>query len=138
MILAAMAMGVEYAWVQQGSAGKGVRPRRFLVVKTLSLMAVVGIGHLVVILAMGISSLIISYTLTDTGVATNAVQWFRTGADVIKSMYAMLPFVIMGMFFAILTSSPSSGIVISVLFFLCEVILKGVLGTFLGPDAAGF
>ena len=137
MVLAAMAMGVEYTWgTARQVLAKGCGRGQFLAAKALSLMAVVGIGHLVVMLFMGIISLIISYTMTDTGVATNAVQWFRAGADVIKSMYAMLPFVIMGMFFAILTSSSSSGIVISVVFFLCEVILKGVLGTFLGPDAA--
>ncbi len=137
MILAATAMGVEYTW---GTARqvlvKGCGRGRFLVAKTLALVAVVGIGHLVVILSMGISSLIISFSMADIGITTDAIQWLRAGADAIKSMYMMLPYIILGMFFAILTSSASSGIVISVVFFIGESILRWIIGSYLGPDAA--
>ena len=137
MILAAMAMGVEYTWgTARQVLAKGCSRGRFLAAKTLALMAVVGIGHLVVILAMGISSLVISYTMADTGISTDAIQWFKAGADGFKSMYMMLPYIILGMFFAILTSSASSGIVISVVFFTGESILRWIIGSYLGPDAA--
>lgn len=135
MILASMATGVEYTW---GTARQVIAKEcgrwQFLAAKALALMGVVGIGHLVVILAMGISSLIISFTLGGTGVTTDATQWFRAGTDVIKSMYLMLPYIILGMFFAILTSSASSGIVISVVFYISESILRWIIGTYLGPD----
>ena len=136
MVLAAMAMGVEYTWgTARQVLAKGCGRGEFLLIKILSLMAVVGIGHMVVMLVTGISSLVISYTLLDTGIETDVIQWLRAGADVIKSMYAMLPYVVLGMFFALLTSSASSGIVISMVFFLCETILRGVLGAYVGPDA---
>ena len=137
MILAAMAMGVEYTWgTARQVIAKGCGRGRFLAAKTLALLAVVGIGHLVVILCMGMSSLIISYTMTDTGITTDTSQWFRAGADVIKSMYLMLPYIILGMFFAILTSSASSGVVISVVFFLGESFLGWIIGIYLGQDTA--
>lgn len=136
MILAAMAMGVEYTWgTARQVLAKGCGRGRFLVAKALALMGVVGIGHLVVILFMGISSLVISFTLGGTGITTDAAQWFGAGTDVIKSMYLMLPYIILGMFFAILTSSATSGIVISVVFYISESILRWVIGSYLGPDA---
>lgn len=136
MILAAMAMGVEYTWgTARQVLAKGCGRGRFLAAKILGLMAVVGIGHVVVILFMGISSLIISYTLAGTGVTTDAIQWLRPGVDVIKSMYMMLPYIVLGAFFAILTSSASSGIVISVVFFIGESMLRWIIGSYLGPDA---
>ena len=137
MILAAMAMGVEYTWgTARQVLAKGCGRGRFLAAKTLALLAVVGIGHLVVILCMGITSLIISYTLVDTGTTTDAIHWLRAGTDTIKSMYLMLPYIILGMFFAILTSSASSGIVISVVFFLGESFLGWIIGSYMGQDTA--
>ena len=137
MVLAAMAMGVEYTWgTARQVLAKGCGRGKFLVAKILSLMAVIAIGYLVVMLGTGISSLVISYALTDTGISTDTVLWLKAGISFFKTMYAMLPYIMLGMFFAILTSSASSGTVISVVFFLIEVILRQVIGASLGPDAA--
>ena len=137
MILAAMAVGVEYTWgTARQVLAKGCGRGQFLTAKILALTAVVGIGHLVVILSMGISSLIISYTLAGTGISTDVMQWLMQGVDTIKSICMMLPYVVLGMFFAILTSSASSGIVISVVFYISESILRWIIGSYLGPDAA--
>ncbi|MCY3713851.1 MAG: ABC transporter permease [Gemmatimonadetes bacterium] len=137
MILAAMAIGVEYTWgTARQVLAKGCGRGRFLAAKVLGLLAVVGIGHLAVILFMGISSLIITYTMAGTGISTDVMQWLRPGADVVKSMYMMLPYIILGTFFAVLTSSASSGIVISVVFYISESILRWIIGSYLGPDAA--
>lgn len=137
MILAAMAMGVEYTWgTARQVLSRGCGRGRFLAAKVLALLAVVGIGHLVVILVTAISSLIISYTFAGTGITTDIIQWLRPGADVLKSMYMMLPYIILGTFFAILTSSASSGIVITVVFYISESILRWIIGSYLGPDAA--
>lgn len=137
MLLAAMAMGVEYTWgTARQVLARGCGRGRFLAAKILALLAVVGIGHLVVILVTGISSLIISYTMADAGLTTGAIQWLRPGADVFKSMYMMLPYIILGTFFAILTSSASSGIVTSVVFYISESILRWIIGSYLGPDVA--
>ncbi len=137
MVLAALAMGVEYTW---GTAwqvlSKGCGRGTFLAAKILSLMTVVAAGYLVVMLGTGTSSLVISYAMTDTGISTDPVQWLKVGIYFLQTMYAMLPYVMLGMFFAILTTSASSGIVISVVFFLIEVILRQVIGANLGPDAA--
>lgn len=137
MVLAAMAMGNEYTWgTARQVLAKGCGRGTFLAAKVLSLMAVVAIGYLVVMLGTGTSSLVISYALTDTGISTDPVQWLKVGVYFFQTMYAMLPYVMLGMFFAILTTSASSGIVISVVFFLIEVILKQVIAGSLGPDAA--
>ena len=137
MVLAAMATGNEYSWgtarqVLAMGCGRGT----FIAAKILSLMALVAICYLVVMLGTGTSSLVISNALTDTGVSTDPVQWFMVGFYFIQTMYAMLPYVMLGMFFAILTTSASSGIVISIVYFLIEVISRQVLAGTLGPDAA--
>ncbi len=137
MVLAAMAMGNEYTWgTARQVLAKGCGRGTFIAAKILSLMALVAICYLVVMLGTGTSSLVISYALTDTGVSTDPVQWFKVGFYFIQTMYAMLPYVMLGIFFAILTTSASSGIVISIVYFLIEVILRQVLAGTLGPDAA--
>lgn len=139
MILAAMSMGVEYTWgTARQVIAKGCGRGRFLMAKALSLMAVTGIGHLVVLGVFGVISLAISFALTDAEIANDATRWLMAGVYVFKSMYLMLPYIALGMFFAILTSSASSGIVVSVVFYITEAMLSGILGMYLGPDWARF
>ena len=139
MVLAAMTMGYEYTWgTARQVLAKGCGRGTFLAAKIVSLMTVVAICYLVIMLGSGISSLVISYALTDTGISTDPVQWLKVGVYFFQTMYAMLPYVMLGMFFAILTTSASSGITISVVFFLIDVILRQVIAGSLGPDAARF
>lgn len=137
MVLAAMTMGFEYTWgTARQMLAKGCGRSTFLVVKILSIMTVIAIGYLVVMLGTGASSLVISYALTDTEISSDPVQWLKVGIYFLQTMYAMLPYVMLGMFFAILTTSASSGIAISVVFFLVDVTLRQVIAGILGPDAA--
>lgn len=136
MVLAAMAVGVEYTWgTARQVLAKGCGREEFLVSKILALMTVIAIGYLIVMLGTGMSSLVISYALTDIGISTDTVLWLKAGISFFKTMYAMIPYIMLGMFFAILTSSASSGVVIAVVFFLIEVILRPVIGASLGLDA---
>ncbi len=139
MILAALTTGEEYSWgtVRQVLA-RGCGRRRFLAIKVLSLMAVTAFGHMVILSVVGISSIVISISLTDTGIVTDAASWVKVAVSYCKSIYAMLPYVILGMFFSVVTSSASSGIVLAILFFIGELLLRWITFLNVGSDAARF
>ncbi len=139
MILAALSMGEEYSWgTARQILARGCGRGRFLAIKFVSLTAATAFGHMVVLTVAGIGSIVLSITLTDTGIVTDAVPWFKVLISFCKSIYAMLPFIMLGIFFAVLFYSASSGVVFVILFFLVELFLRWIVFLNAGHDAAGF
>ena len=130
MVLGASSMGVEYGWGTLRTAlARGTRRWQFLGAKALSLVLLSAAGLLVVSLTVVVSSLITaSLTLADGGGMVGAGQWSTAAVMFGKAVYGLVPFVILVLFFTVLTSSSSMGIAMSGAYYFAELILAQVLG----------
>ena len=130
MVLGASSMGVEYGWGTLRTAlARGTGRWQFLGAKALSLVLLSAAGLLVVSLTVVVSSLITaSLTLADGGGMVGAGQWSTAAVMFGKAVYGLVPFVILVLFFTVLTSSSSMGIAMSGAYYFAELILAQVLG----------
>ena len=130
MVLGASSMGVEYGWGTLRTAlARGTGRRQFLGAKALSLVLLSAAGLLVVSLTVTISSLITaSLTLGDGGGKVGSGQWSTAAVMFGKVVYGLVPFVILALFFTILTSSSSMGIAMSGAYYFAEFLLVRILG----------
>ena len=130
MVLGASSMGVEYGWGTLRTAlARGTGRWQFLVAKALSLVLLSAAGLLVVSLTVTISSLITaSLTLGDGGGMVGSGQWSTAAVMFGKVVYGLVPFVILALFFTILTSSSSMGIAMSGAYYFAEFLLVRILG----------
>ena len=130
MVLGASSMGVEYGWGTLRTAlARGTGRWQFLGAKALSLVLLSAAGLLVVSLTVTISSLITaSLTLGDGGGMVGSGQWSTAAVMFGKVVYGLVPFVILALFFTILTSSSSMGIAMSGAYYFAEFLLVRILG----------
>ena len=130
MVLGASSMGVEYGWGTLRTAlARGTGRWQFLGAKALSLVLLSAAGLLVVSLTVTISSLITaSLTLGDGGGMLGSGQWSTAAVMFGKVVYGLVPFVILALFFTILTSSSSMGIAMSGAYYFAEFLLVRILG----------
>ena len=130
MVLGASSMGVEYGWGTLRTAlARGTGRWQFLGAKALSLVLLSAAGLLVVSLTVAISSLITaSLTLGDGGGMVGSGQWSTAAVMFGKVVYGLVPFVILALFFTILTSSSSMGIAMSGAYYFAEFLLVRILG----------
>ena len=130
MVLGASSMGVEYGWGTLRTAlARGTGRWQFLGAKALSLVLLSAAGLLVVSLTVTISSLITaSLTLGDGGGMVGSGQWSTAAVMFGKVLYGLVPFVILALFFTILTSSSSMGIAMSGAYYFAEFLLVRILG----------
>ena len=130
MVLGASSMGVEYGWGTLRTAlARGTGRWQFLGAKALSLVLLSAAGLLVVSLTVTISSLITaSLTLGDGGGMVGSGQWSTAAVMFGKVVYGLVPFVILALFFTILTSSSSMGIAMSGGYYFAEFLLVRILG----------
>ena len=130
MVLGASSMGVEYGWGTLRTAlARGTGRWQFLGAKALSLVLLSAAGLLVVSLTVTISSLITaSLTLGDGGGMVGFGQWSTAAVMFGKVVYGLVPFVILALFFTILTSSSSMGIAMSGAYYFAEFLLVRILG----------
>ena len=129
MILAASAMGGEYGWGTLRTAlTRGIGRWQFLKAKALSVLLLAGLGLLGVCLAVAAGSLIGASLISEGSVGlAGSGEWSTALTLFGKTLYAMVPYAILALFLAVLTSSASMGISISLAYYFVELILVGIL-----------
>ena len=137
-ILAASAMGVEYGWgTLRMALTKGTGRWQFLAGKILALVLMGAAGLVVVSVTVSISSLIAALTLpTPTpgeGAALAGAGEDRLEAAVTfgrmlgKVLYVFLPYMMLALFFAVLTSSAATAIAVTLTYRVVELIFVPIL-----------
>lgn len=123
MVLAASSLGTEYGWGTLRTAlTKGVGRWQILCSK-LALGVILGGAGLLAMAAVICISSIIGGALSGEGSAPlpgPSESWPGTVATLAKSVYALVPYVVLGTFFVVLTQSTAQGITLSVVFFVVE------------------
>ena len=129
MILAGSAMGGEYGWGTLRTALiRGIGRWQFLKAKALSVLLLAGLGLLGVCLAVAASSLIGASLISEGSVGlAGSGEWSTALTLFGKTLYAIVPYAILALFLAVLTSSASMGISISLAYYFVELILVGIL-----------
>ena len=129
LILASLAIGVEYSWgTLRGVLTKGIRRWQFLGAKALLLVLMVTAGLFFLSLTVVASSLIAALlTLHEGGGLADSGEW-RTAAVMFgKMVYALTPYVILALFLSVLTASLGIGVALSLAYYLAETFLMGTL-----------
>ncbi len=150
-ILAVAAMGVEYGWGTLRTAlTRGTGRWQFLGAKALSLVFMAVAGLLFLSLALVVSSLLAAWlTLGDGRGLADFGEWSSVGIVFGKLVYALLPYIVLGLFFSVLTSSSGPAISLGMGYIVVELILVGVLSNLfdwfgtvsdymLGPNVAAW
>ena len=128
-ILAVSSMGVEYGWGTLRTAlTRGTGRWQFLGAKALSLVLTAVAGLLFLSLAIVVSSLLAAWlTLGDGGGLADFGEWSSVAIVFGKLVYALLPYIVLGLFFSVLTSSSGPAISLGMGYIVVELILVGVL-----------
>ena len=129
MILAVSSMGVEYGWGTLRTAlTRGTGRWQFLGAKALSLVMMAVAGLLFLSLALVVSSLLAAWlTLGDGQGLADFGEWSSVGIVFGKLVYALLPYIVLGLFFSVLTSSSGPALSLGMGYIVVELILVGVL-----------
>ena len=130
MVLSSSVVGSEYGWGTLRTAlTKGTGRWQFLTSKAL-LVAVLGFLLLLTVsVTVAISSVIATYfTLGDGGWFNDTSQWPEFGILLGKGTVGLLPYMMLGFFFSVLTSSSGTGISIALAYhFVVELIVAPLL-----------
>ena len=128
-ILAVASMGVEYGWGTLRTAlTRGTGRWQFLAAKALSLALVGVAGLLLLSLALIVSSLLAAWlTLGDGRGLADFGEWSAAFAIFGKLVYALLPYVMLGLFLSVLTSSSGPAVSLGMGYIVVELILVSVL-----------
>ena len=150
-ILASSALGVEYGWgTLRAILTRGRTRRQLLAAKVVSLMLLIVAGLLVVSLTSAASSLIVGWlTLSDGLGFADSGSWSAVAVMFGKTIYSLVPYTLLALFFTVLTSSAGMGIALVLGYYFIELFAVGVLfarfGWFhhisdflLGPSTAGW
>ena len=150
-ILASAAMGVEYGWGTLRTAlTRGTGRWQLLVAKVVALMLLVVAGLLILSLTSVASSSIVGWlTLSDGLGFADSGKWSSAGVMFGKTVYSLVPYTLLALFFTILTSSTGKGIALVLGYYFIELFAAGALfarfGWFhhisdflLGPNIAGW
>ena len=150
-IMAVSSMGVEYGWGTLRTAlTRGTGRWQFLGAKALSLVFMAVAGLLFLSLALVVSSLLAAWlTLGDGRGLADFGEWSSVGIVFGKLVYALLPYIVLGLFFSVLTSSSGPAISLGMGYIVVELILVGVLSNLfdwfgtvsdymLGPNVAAW
>ena len=150
MVLAASVMGTEYAWgTLRTSLVSGVARRKFLASKVVTLLAVAVGGLLVTGLFLALTSLLFTFLIRHVGGEWTEGEWGTVLIVFGKTFYGIVPYLMLAVFFAVLTSSTGIGIALAMGYYMIEGITVGILsGLFdwfepvanflLGPNVAAW
>ena len=131
MILAASLTGTEYGWgTVRTVLTRGAGRWPFLASK-LILVALLGAAALVVGTAsLAISSFIASLTLEGGNWIAESAEWGEVARMFGKTVFGLVPYVTLAVFFAVLTSSSGAAIGLSLGYAVAEGIVVGILASF--------
>lgn len=131
MVLAASMIGTEYAWgTLRTNLVSGVARRKFLASKVLTLLAVVAGGLLVTALVMALTSLLFTFLVRDVGGGWTEGDWATTFVIFGKVFYGLVPYLMLAVFLAVLTSSTGVGTALAMGYYMVEAIAVGILTGF--------
>ena len=128
MILAASIVGSEYGYgtLRTVLAG-GIGRWKFLFAKILLLIRMSSDALVIIGLVAVASSLAIALISTDEGGIADSGKWSDVVLIFLKTVYGLLPFIALGVFITVLTTSRGVGIALSVGYFIVESILATLL-----------
>ena len=128
MVLAASVMGTEYSWgTLRTSLVSGVARRKYLAAKVVTLLAVAAGGLLVTALALVLTSLLFTVLVRHVGGDWTEGEWATTFIVFGKTFYGIVPYLMLAIFFAVITSSTGIGIAIAMGYYMIEAIVTGIL-----------
>ena len=131
VILASSTIGIEYGLgTLRTTLAKGVGRWQLIASKALLLALLGAAALLVVSIAIAISSIVAALTLQDAAGAASSGGWPEVAMAYGKTVYGLLPYVALGMFFAVLTSSSGVGTAIVLGYYFAERIVVALLLNF--------
>ena len=131
MILAASLTGTEYGWGTVRTVLTRGAGRWQLLASKLLLVALLGVGALIVgALSMALSSFIASLTLEGGTWLAESAEWVEVARTFGKAIFGLLPYVALGLFFAVLTTSSGTAIGLALGYAVAEGIVISILANF--------
>ena len=132
MVLTASSLGTEYGWGTLRTAlTKGAGRWQVIAAKLALAVVLSGAGLLAMALAVMLSSIAgvaISGTI-EAPVLGGYSGWLSALSMLVKAVYALVPYAVLGIFFVALTQSTAQGITLAVVFFVVEgLVLPPLLG----------
>ena len=151
MTLATSLIGTEYSWgTLRTSLVSGVARRKFLASKVVTLLAVTAGGLVVTALFLVLTSLLFTMLVRHVGGGwADTGEWGTVFVMFGKVFYGILPYLMLAVFFAVLTSSTGVGIALAMGYYMIEAIAVSIMaGLFewfepvtnfiLGPNVASW
>ena len=141
IILAASIMGTEYGWGTLRTAlTRGTGRWQFLASKLILLLLTCAALFIVVAVFVAIASLIAAVIPPDeVNRLDDAGRWSEIAVNFGKAVYALLPYIALGTFLAVMTQSSSAGIAIALGYYVIELIASPLLNvTSWGENVADF
>ena len=129
MVLAASVMGTEYSWgTLRTSLVSGVSRRKFLASKVVTLLSVAAGGLLVTALALVLTSLLFTFLTRHVGGGwADTGDWATVFVMFGKVFFGIVPYLMLAVFIAVLTSSTGMGIGVAMGYYMIEAIVTGLL-----------
>ena len=144
-ILASSAVGVEYGWgTLRTILTRGTRRWQLLAAKFVALLLMVVAGLLILSLTSVASSLIVAWlTLSDGFGFADSGKWSDVWVMFGKTFYSLVPYMVLALFFTVLTSSAGKGIAIVLGYYFIEFFVTGTISEnisdfLLGPNIAAW
>ncbi len=128
LILAASLTGAEYGWgTLRNALTRGVGRWQLLASKLLLLLLLGAAAIIVVSILIAVASVITAIIPPDeTGGLFGSGKWSEAAVTFGKSVYGMAPFIVLATFLAVLTQSSSTGISLSLGYYVTEMIVTPI------------
>lgn len=131
VILASSTIGIEYGLgALRTTLAKGIGRWQFIVSKAFLMALLSAAALLVVSISIAVSSTIAALTLGDAAVAADSGAWLEIAIVYGKTVYGLIPYMALAMFFAVLTSSSGVSTAIVLGYYFAERIVVALLFNF--------
>ncbi|MXW04048.1 MAG: ABC transporter permease [Gemmatimonadetes bacterium] len=139
IILAASFFGREYTLgTFRPVMSRGVRRWEFLGAKALSIALTSGAGLLILSLVVVVSSLVAALLTGEDLITADAGQWSSAAVLFGKVICILLPYIVVSLFFTVLTSSGTAGVSITLVHLLFEILTVNPLIALFSPNVGDY
>ena len=130
MILAGSAMGAEYGWGTLRTTLTRGTGRWQLLSSKLALLVLAAAGCLLVVAVASSAASVVAAVIppSEEGGFADAGKWSDVGIAFLKALYALVPYIALGTFLAVLTQSSAMSIALSLGYYVVELIVMPLLG----------
>jgi ABC-type transport system involved in multi-copper enzyme maturation permease subunit len=130
MILAGSAMGAEYGWGTLRTTLTRGTGRWQLLSSKLALLVLAAAGCLLVVSVASSAASVVAAVIppSEEGGFADAGKWSDVGIAFLKALYALVPYIALGTFLAVLTQSSAMSIALSLGYYVVELIVTPLLG----------